>query len=39
LLGLAKGQHIDWPTPDGHERRLRVLDISYQPEAAGDLHR
>jgi regulator of nucleoside diphosphate kinase len=39
LLGLAKGQHIDWPTPDGHERRLRVLEISYQPEAAGDLHR
>lgn len=39
LLGLTKGQHIDWPTPDGHERRLRVLDISYQPEAAGDLHR
>jgi regulator of nucleoside diphosphate kinase len=39
LLGLTKGQHIDWPTPDGHQRRLRVLDISYQPEAAGDLHR
>ena len=39
LLGLKKGQHIDWPTPDGRERRLRVLDISYQPEAAGDLHR
>lgn len=39
LLGLAKGQHIDWPTPDGHERRLRVLDVGYQPEAAGDLHR
>ena len=39
LLGLAKGQHIDWPTPDGRERRLRVLDVDYQPEAAGDLHR
>ncbi len=39
LLGLTKGQLIDWPTPDGRQRLLRVLDIAYQPEAAGDLHR
>jgi regulator of nucleoside diphosphate kinase len=39
LLGLARGQQIDWPTPDGHKRRLKVLEISYQPEAAGHLHR
>ncbi|WP_243048938.1 nucleoside diphosphate kinase regulator [Dyella sp. RRB7] len=39
LLGLTVGQQIDWPTPDGRQRRLRVLDIDYQPEAAGDLHR
>lgn len=39
LLGLAVGQHIEWPMPDGHRRRLRVLRIEYQPEAAGDLHR
>lgn len=39
LLGLAKGQQIDWPMPDGRRRRLRVVDIGYQPEAAGDLHR
>jgi len=39
LLGLAKGKHIDWPTPDGHKHRLTVLSIDYQPEAAGDLHR
>ncbi|GAB3789108.1 nucleoside diphosphate kinase regulator [Dyella agri] len=39
LLGLAKGKHIDWPTPDGRTRRLTVLSIDYQPEAAGDLHR
>jgi regulator of nucleoside diphosphate kinase len=39
LLGLAKGQHIDWPTPDSRERHLRVLEIGYQPESAGDLHR
>lgn len=39
LLGLEVGQHIDWPMPDGRARSLRVLEISYQPEAAGDLHR
>lgn len=39
LLGLAKGKGIDWPTPDGRTRRLTVLSIDYQPEAAGDLHR
>lgn len=39
LLGLRVGQRIDWPTPDGRVRNLRVLDIEYQPEAAGDLYR
>ena len=39
LLGLAKGKHIDWPTPDGRRRRLVVLSVDYQPEAAGDIHR
>jgi regulator of nucleoside diphosphate kinase len=39
LLGLTQGQTIDWPTPDGRKRRLRVLEISFQPEAAGQFHR
>lgn len=39
LLGLARGESIDWPMPDGQQRRLRVIAIDYQPEAAGDLHR
>ncbi|WP_426661343.1 nucleoside diphosphate kinase regulator [Rhodanobacter aciditrophus] len=38
LLGLAKGKHIDWPTPDGRKRRLTVLSVEHQPEAAGHLH-
>lgn len=37
LLGLRVGQHIDWRVPAGR-RRLRVVDVPYQPEAAGDLH-
>jgi regulator of nucleoside diphosphate kinase len=39
LLGLSRNQQIDWPTPDGRHCRLRVLEISYQPEAAGQYHR
>lgn len=38
LLGLSVGQCMDWPVPGGM-LRLRVLDIPYQPEAAGDWHR
>jgi regulator of nucleoside diphosphate kinase len=33
LLGLAAGQSIVCPFPDGTQHRLRVLSIVYQPEA------
>lgn len=33
LLGLAVGQAIVWPFPDGTSHCLRVLRIVYQPEA------
>jgi len=36
LLGLSIGDSIDWPLPKGRTRRLRVVAITYQPEAAGD---
>jgi regulator of nucleoside diphosphate kinase len=39
LLGLAVGQTIDWPVPGGHTRRVRILDVTYQPERAGEYHR
>jgi len=28
LLGLRRGQSIQWPFPSGFPRRLRVLDVS-----------
>jgi regulator of nucleoside diphosphate kinase len=34
LLGLAVGESIDWTMPDGRNRRLRVLAVPHQPEAA-----
>jgi regulator of nucleoside diphosphate kinase len=38
LLGLRVGQAIDWPLGRGQHRRIRVLSLLYQPEAAGDFH-
>jgi regulator of nucleoside diphosphate kinase len=35
LLGLKVGQEIDWKLPTGN-RRVRVVEVRYQPEAAGD---
>lgn len=39
LLGLRVGNAIDWPMPGGRSARLQLLEIRYQPEAAGELHR
>lgn len=32
LLGLSEGQAIEWDFPDGSRRRLRLLEVVYQPE-------
>ncbi|NHZ66223.1 nucleoside diphosphate kinase regulator [Massilia genomosp. 1] len=39
LIGLAVGDSIDWSRPDGASFQLTVLDVLYQPERAGELHR
>lgn len=39
LLGLSIGQSIDWPAPGGKTLKLTLLDITYQPEAAGEYAR
>ena len=33
LLGLAEGESIVWPFPDGSSRCLRVVAVTFQPEA------
>jgi regulator of nucleoside diphosphate kinase len=35
LLGLSAGQHMEWETRDGRTLGLRLLEVTYQPEAAG----
>ena len=39
LLGLAEGESIDWPSPDGRTLSVTIDEILYQPERSGDLHR
>jgi len=36
LLGLAVGQQMEWPVPGGNTIKVRVLDVSYQPERSGE---
>lgn len=38
FLGLRENDEIDWTFPDGKIKKMRVLEILYQPEASGDLH-
>ena len=39
LLGLATGSRIEWPRPGGGLIKVRIVEILYQPERAGELHR
>jgi regulator of nucleoside diphosphate kinase len=36
LLGLRVGQSIDWELPDGVRQRYRIVEVPFQPEAAGE---
>jgi regulator of nucleoside diphosphate kinase len=37
ILGYRVGDTVIWPMPGG-ERRYKIVEIAYQPEAAGDFH-
>ncbi|MFO6299340.1 nucleoside diphosphate kinase regulator [Rahnella selenatireducens] len=39
LLGLRVGSSITWEMPGGGESVVNVLELLYQPEAAGELRR
>ena len=36
LIGLRAGDSIDWPLPNGRSKRLRIVEVVWQPEAAGE---
>jgi len=39
LLGLSTGDEIEWPGPNGKPMQVRIEEILYQPERAGEFHR
>jgi regulator of nucleoside diphosphate kinase len=38
MLGYRVGDEFEWKVPDGL-RRMKVTNVEYQPEAAGDFDR
>ncbi|CDG83462.1 nucleoside diphosphate kinase regulator [Janthinobacterium agaricidamnosum] len=39
LLGLSIGDSIAWPGPGGALINVKIVEIVYQPERAGEFHR
>ncbi|MGV8900177.1 MAG: nucleoside diphosphate kinase regulator [Burkholderiaceae bacterium] len=39
LLGLSTGNHIEWTGPSGGILKVRIVEVVYQPERAGEFHR
>lgn len=35
ILGLAEGQEIEWPQPDGQTMKVKIDKVLYQPEREG----
>jgi len=39
LLGLSAGEQIEWPRPGGGVMKVRLVEVIYQPERAGEFRR
>tara|TARA_R110001583_G_scaffold39370_1_gene126134 strand:+ start:6829 stop:7158 length:330 start_codon:yes stop_codon:yes gene_type:complete len=39
LLGLSQGDEIEWPKPGGGLIKIKIKEIFYQPERAGEYNR
>ncbi len=39
LLGLSQGDEIEWPKPGGGLLKVKITEIVYQPERAGEFQR
>jgi regulator of nucleoside diphosphate kinase len=39
LIGLCQGDEIEWPKPGGGVLRVRIEEVTYQPERSGDYNR
>lgn len=39
LLGLKEGDEIEWPRPGGGFLSVTIIQVLYQPEREGELHK
>lgn len=39
LLGMTEGETIAWPKPGGEPMTVEIIEVTYQPERSGELHR
>ncbi|WP_410473451.1 nucleoside diphosphate kinase regulator [Guyparkeria sp. TX1] len=39
LIGLSEGDEMEWPRPGGGTLQVRIEEVVYQPERAGEYHR
>jgi regulator of nucleoside diphosphate kinase len=39
LLGLSQGDEIEWPKPGGGLLKVKIQEVVYQPEQAGEFQR
>lgn len=39
LLGLSQGDEIEWPKPGGGLIKVKIKEVTYQPERTGVYHR
>lgn len=39
LLGLSQGAEIEWPKPGGGLLKVKITEVTYQPERTGAYHR
>ncbi|HEC58084.1 hypothetical protein LCGC14_1338960 [marine sediment metagenome] len=39
LIGLSQGDQIEWPKPGGGLIKVKIQEVTYQPERAGELFR
>jgi len=39
LLGLSKGNEIEWSKPGGGTMKVRIVEVLFQPERWGEYHR
>ena len=39
LIGLSEGDEMEWPRPGGGTLQVRIEEVLFQPERAGEYHR